>query len=55
MPRDPLALALLWDYQDGCIAGIAVWLPHAVFGALARLATQIGYRRRWLETGADQG
>ncbi|WP_433714768.1 hypothetical protein ACQP2U_12280 [Nocardia sp. CA-084685] len=54
MSLDPPALALLWDYQDGCIAGIPVWLRHAVFGALARLATRIGYRRRWLETGADQ-
>ncbi|WP_327096912.1 cupin domain-containing protein [Nocardia vinacea] len=54
MPRDPLALALLWDYQDGYLAGIPVWLQHAVFGGLARLATRIGYRRRWLETGPDQ-
>ena len=54
MPRDPLALALLWDYQDGYLAGIPVWLQHAVFGGLARLATRLGYRRRWLETGPEQ-
>ncbi|MEV4239303.1 MULTISPECIES: hypothetical protein [unclassified Nocardia] len=45
---------MLWDYQDGYIAGVLVWLRHAVFGALARLATRIGYRRLWPETGPDQ-
>jgi hypothetical protein len=49
-----LALALLWDYQDGHPAGIPVWLQRAVFGGLTRLATRIGYRRRWVETGRDQ-
>ncbi|MFE9328337.1 hypothetical protein ACIHDR_46275 [Nocardia sp. NPDC052278] len=49
-----MALALLWDYQDGYLAGIPVWLQDAVFGGLARLATRICYRRRWLETGPDQ-
>lgn len=54
MPRSPLALALLWDYQDGYLAGIPVWLQHAVFGGPARPATRIGLWRRWLETGHDQ-
>ncbi|MFE3229061.1 cupin domain-containing protein [Nocardia sp. NPDC059228] len=53
-PRNPLALALLWEYQDGYLAGIPVWLQHAAFGGLARLATRIGYRRRWLETVTHQ-
>lgn len=53
MPRNPLALALLWDYQDGYIAGIPVGPQRAILGGLARLATRIGYRRRYLATGPD--
>ncbi|WP_433598572.1 hypothetical protein ACQPXH_22910 [Nocardia sp. CA-135953] len=49
-----MAPALLWNYQDGHLAGIPVRLQHGVFGGLARLSTRIGYRRRWLETGPDQ-
>ncbi|WP_306359432.1 hypothetical protein [Nocardia sp. CC227C] len=48
VPRDPLALALLWDYQDGYLAGIPPRLQRAVLGGLARLARALGYERRWL-------
>ncbi|MFD0362428.1 cupin domain-containing protein [Nocardia sp. GCM10030253] len=54
VPRDPLALALLWDYQDGYLAGIPSWLQRAVFGGLAAIAERAGYRRRWLKTGSHQ-
>jgi hypothetical protein len=48
IPRNPLALALLWDYQDGYLGGIPAGLQRAIFGPLARLARRIGYERRWL-------
>jgi hypothetical protein len=51
---DPLALALLWDYQDGYLAGIPSWLQHAVLGRLAAIATRAGYQRRWLKTASHQ-
>lgn len=47
VPRDPLALALLWDYQDGYPAGIPAWLQRAVLGGLAAIAERAGYQRRW--------
>ncbi|WP_069164398.1 cupin domain-containing protein [Nocardia altamirensis] len=47
LPRNPLALALLWDYQDGYLGGVPRWAQHLVLGGLARLATLLGYRRRW--------
>ncbi|WP_194835245.1 cupin domain-containing protein [Nocardia sp. XZ_19_369] len=50
VPRDPLALALLWDYQDGYLAGIPRWAQRVVLGGLARLAVRLGYSRRWLDT-----
>lgn len=50
IPRDPLALALLWDYQDGYLAGPPAWLQRVVLGGLARLAVALGYSRRWLDT-----
>lgn len=46
IPRNPLALGLLWRSQDGYLAGIPTWLQHAVFGGLARLADLLGYERR---------
>ncbi|MEU4343705.1 cupin domain-containing protein [Nocardia sp. NPDC023852] len=55
VPRDPLALALLWDYQDGYLAGIPAWLQRGALGGLARVAQRCGYRRRWLESGSDLG
>ncbi len=48
LPRDPLALGLLWRHQDGYIAGIPAALQRIVFGTLARLAVALGYQRRWL-------
>ncbi|MEU7767098.1 cupin domain-containing protein [Nocardia sp. NPDC049190] len=53
VPRDPLALALLWDYQDGYLAGVPAWLQRSVLGSLARVARGCGYQRRWLENGPD--
>ncbi|MEV6322069.1 cupin domain-containing protein [Nocardia sp. NPDC051787] len=53
VPRDPLALALLWDYQDGYLGGIPARLQRLVLGGLARLAVRLGYRSRWLENGSD--
>ncbi|MFC9892754.1 cupin domain-containing protein [Nocardia sp. NPDC127579] len=48
IPRNPLALGLLWDYQDGYLGGIPVWLQRLVLGGLARLARRLGRERRWL-------
>ncbi|WP_280267641.1 cupin domain-containing protein [Nocardia wallacei] len=48
VPRNPLALALLWEYQDGYLAGIPAWLQRLTLGGLARLARRTGYQRRWL-------
>ncbi|MET8780071.1 cupin domain-containing protein [Nocardia sp. NPDC004654] len=48
VPRDPLALALLWDYQDGYLAGIPARPQRALLGGLARVARRLGYERRWL-------
>ncbi|NKY29940.1 cupin domain-containing protein [Nocardia gamkensis] len=53
VPRDPLALALLWDYQDGYLAGVPAVLQRAALGGLARVAVRLGYRRRWLENPSD--
>ncbi|MDO3650040.1 cupin domain-containing protein [Nocardia mangyaensis] len=46
VPRNPLALALLWEYQDGYLAGPPVLLQRLMFGGLARLARRTGYARR---------
>ncbi len=46
MPRNPLALALLWELQDGYLAGIPPLLQRIVFGSLATLARRTGYARR---------
>lgn len=48
VPRDPLALALLWEQQDGYLAGVPAWLQRAVLGPLAGFARRIGYERRWI-------
>ncbi|MGK8524616.1 hypothetical protein ACRS6B_25090 [Nocardia asteroides] len=53
VPRDPLAPALLWEYQDGYLAGVPQLPRRAVLGGPARLAVRLGYRRRWLENAAD--
>ncbi|WP_406237945.1 hypothetical protein [Nocardia sp. NBC_01009] len=52
--RDPLAPALLWDYQDGYPAGIPARLQRAVLGGLAAIAKRAGYQRRWLKISPDQ-
>ncbi|WP_280252680.1 hypothetical protein [Nocardia abscessus] len=53
MPRDPFALALSWDFQDGRPAGIPVLLRCAVLGGPARVAVRPGYPRRRPENAAD--
>ncbi|WP_228000837.1 hypothetical protein [Nocardia australiensis] len=47
MPRDLLALALLWDYQDGYLADIPAWLQRAALGSLARVTRRACYQHRW--------
>lgn len=47
-PRNPLALGLLWEYQDGYLAGAPVPLQRLIFGGLAALARRTGYARRLL-------
>lgn len=44
VPRDPLWLALLWECQDGYVAGVPAFLQRFVFGALTRFARLLGYR-----------
>jgi mannose-6-phosphate isomerase-like protein (cupin superfamily) len=46
MPRDPLALGLLWELQDGYLAGVPASVQRFVFGGLARLARSTGYEER---------
>lgn len=47
VPRNPLALALLWECQDGYLAGVPAVLQRLVLGGLARLARVTGYASRW--------
>lgn len=46
LPRDPRALGLLWELQDGYLAGPPPRLQHLVLGGFARLARATGYHRR---------
>ena len=46
VPKDPLALGLLWELQDGYLAGVPAPLQRLVFGGLARVARLLGYRER---------
>jgi mannose-6-phosphate isomerase-like protein (cupin superfamily) len=46
VPKDPLALGLLWELQDGYLAGVPALLQRLVFGGLARVALLLGYRER---------
>ncbi|MBF6216028.1 cupin domain-containing protein [Nocardia puris] len=46
VPRNPLALALLWELQDGYIAGVPAAVQRIVFGGLAATARRVGYERR---------
>ncbi|PSK95382.1 mannose-6-phosphate isomerase-like protein (cupin superfamily) [Murinocardiopsis flavida] len=47
VPRNPLALALMWERQDGYVAGVPAWTQRALFGALAAVARVTGYEARW--------
>ncbi|NEW41511.1 cupin domain-containing protein [Nocardia cyriacigeorgica] len=53
LPRNPIALALLWDLQDGYLAKIPVPVQRVLLGGLARLARATGYHRRWLPLTDD--
>ncbi|WP_188830790.1 cupin domain-containing protein [Nocardia camponoti] len=56
LPRNPLALGLLWEYGDGYVAGPPPALQRAVFGNIAKLARTLGYERKLVaSTSADQG
>jgi quercetin dioxygenase-like cupin family protein len=46
IPLDPLALGLLWRYQDGYLAGPPAILQRALFGGLDQLARAVGHHRR---------
>lgn len=43
VPKNPLWMGLLWEYQDGYIAGIPRCVQRIVLGGLARLARLVGY------------
>jgi mannose-6-phosphate isomerase-like protein (cupin superfamily) len=47
VPKDPLALGLLWELQDGYLAGIPVSFQRIIFGGLSRLARMAGYEEKW--------
>jgi len=47
VPKDMLALGLLWELQDGYLAGVPVSLQRVFFGGLARLARMAGYEENW--------
>jgi mannose-6-phosphate isomerase-like protein (cupin superfamily) len=44
IPRNPLWLGVLWERQDGYIAGPPPAVQRLIFGGLARLARTVGYR-----------
>jgi mannose-6-phosphate isomerase-like protein (cupin superfamily) len=46
-PKDPLALGLLWELQDGYLAGVPAFVQRVFFGGLARLARVAGYGEKW--------
>jgi mannose-6-phosphate isomerase-like protein (cupin superfamily) len=46
VPKDPLGLGLLWELQDGYLAGVPVSVQKIFFGGLARLARFTGYEER---------
>lgn len=43
VPVNPLLLGLLWELQDGYVAGVPAFVQRFVFGGLARLARLVGY------------
>lgn len=53
VPRNPLAVALLWKYQDGYLAGVPAVVQRIVLGGLAALARATGYEARWLTGGTN--
>lgn len=55
VPKDPLALGLLWELQDGYLAGIPASVQRVVFGGLARVARFTGYRERLMGGPAYKG
>ncbi|ASO21681.1 mannose-6-phosphate isomerase-like protein (cupin superfamily) [Actinoalloteichus hoggarensis] len=53
VPTNPLDLGLLWELQDGYIAGPPAWLQRFLFGGLARLARLL--RRNSSRPANDSG
>ncbi|SFA74141.1 Mannose-6-phosphate isomerase, cupin superfamily [Amycolatopsis marina] len=47
VPRNPLALALLWERQDGYLAGVPAVVQRLLLGGLATIARLTGYEARW--------
>lgn len=43
IPKNPLWLGVLWERQDGYIAGLPPVAQRLVLGGLARLARAVGY------------
>lgn len=43
IPKNPLWLGVLWERQDGYIAGLPPAAQRLVLGGLARLARAVGY------------
>jgi len=54
VPVNPLALALLWELQDGYLAGVPPSLQRLVLGGLASLARFTGYEERWTREQAHR-
>jgi mannose-6-phosphate isomerase-like protein (cupin superfamily) len=54
VPKDPLALGLLWELQDGYLAGVPASVQRFVFGGLARLARSTGYEERLTRVQAHE-
>ena len=48
VPKDPLALGLLWELQDGYLAGIPVSVQKIVFRVPGMVARSMGYERKWI-------
>jgi hypothetical protein len=46
VPKDPLALGLLWELQGDYLAGVPASLQRVVFGGLARVARIVGHAER---------
>jgi hypothetical protein len=53
VPKDPLALGMLWELKDGYLAGVPVCRQKVFFGGLARLARMAGYEEKW-KTNAQE-